>query len=133
MVTSQGIETFLRRVRKWAFNRADILALAVVGSHARGEATSTSDLDLVLICSNPAQYLQNTDWAHHFGVVEKQQVEDYGRLTSLRVWYVEGPEVEFGLSDERWVALPLDDGSRRVMEDGIKVLFERDHILSRHL
>jgi predicted nucleotidyltransferase len=131
-MTSKKIETFLRRVSKWAFTRADVLALAVVGSQARGAATPTSDLDLVLICTDPAQYLQNTDWVSQFGDAAKQQVEAYGLLTSLRVWYRDGPEVEFGLTDERWSALPLDEGSRRVIEAGMRVLFEKDQILSRH-
>lgn len=124
---------FLQEIANWAFLRTDILALAVVGSYARGTATSTSDLDLVLISIRPEQYLQNTDWVCRFGDVAKQQVEDYGLLTSLRVWYKHGLEVEFGLTNEGWAALPLDEGSRRVMDDGIVVLFEKDHILSRHL
>lgn len=105
----------------------------MVGSHARGTATPTSDLDLVLICKNTAQYLHNTDWTSRFGQVEQQQVEEYGLVISLRVWYREGPEVEYGLTDERWAALPLDEGTCRVMEDGIRILFERGNILSRHL
>lgn len=128
----EKIEQFLQEIKNWAFLRPDILALAVVGSYARGAATPTSDLDLVLICVSPAQYLQNTDWTSQFGLGAKQQIEDYGLLTSLRVWYVDGPEVEFGLTDERWAALPLDEGSHQVMEDGMRILFERDHILSRH-
>lgn len=127
------IEPFLRRVSNWAFTRSDVLALAVVGSYARGTATPASDLDLVMICTRPAQYIQDMDWVHQFGEVEKQLVEDYGLLTSLRIWYSGGPEVEFGLADERWAALPLDEGSRWVIEDGMRVLFEKDHILSRHI
>jgi predicted nucleotidyltransferase len=131
-LSEDSIEQFLLKFTNWAFLKPDILALAVVGSHARGAATPASDLDLVLICANPALYLQNTDWAHRFGVVEKQQVEDYGLLTSLRVWYTDGPEVEFGLTDERWAALPLDEGTRRVIEDGMRVLIDKDHILICH-
>jgi predicted nucleotidyltransferase len=131
-LSEDSIEQFLLKFTNWAFLKPDILALAVVGSHARGAATPASDLDLVLICANPALYLQNTDWAQQFGVVEKQQVEEYGLVTSLRVWYKDGPEVEFGLTDERWAALPLDEGTRRVIADGMRVVFEKDKILSRH-
>ena len=126
------IDQFLREITDWAFTRPDLLALAVVGSHARGVASPTSDLDLVMIATDPAPYLHNTDWVHQFGMVEKQQIEDYGLLTSLRVWYTAGPEVEFGLTDERWAALPLDEGTRRVMDDGMRVLIDKDHILTRH-
>jgi predicted nucleotidyltransferase len=131
-LSADKIEQFLQEITNWAFLRSDILALAVVGSQARGAAPPISDLDLVLICTDPAQYLQNTDWVSQFGDAAKRQVEDYGLLTSLRVWYRDGPEVEFGLTDERWSALPLDEGTRRVIEDGMRVMFEKDQILSRH-
>lgn len=131
-MSKDRFEHYLQEITNWAFRRVDILAVAVVGSVARGAATPTSDLDLVLICIRPAPYLQNTDWVHQFGVVEKQQVEEYGQLTSLRVWYKDGSEVEFGLTDESWAALPLDEGTRRVIDDGMQILFEKDCILSRH-
>lgn len=131
-MTPDRIEAFLREVTRWASSQMDVLALALVGSHARGSAREASDLDLVLICTRPADYLQNTDWVDQFGSVSKQQVEDYGLLTSLRVWYKDGPEVEFGLTDTRWAALPLDEGTRRVMADGLRVLFEKDNTLSRY-
>jgi len=49
------------------------------------------------------------------------------------VWYADGLEVEYGLTGEEWAADPLDPGSRRVMEGGMRVLFERGDLLSRHL
>ena len=61
-----------------------------------------------------------------------QQAEDYGLITSIRVWYIDGREIEYGITDERWAAIPLDEGSRRVISDGMQVLFEQNHILSRH-
>jgi len=132
-MTRDKVAPFLIEVTRWASEQADILALALVGSHARDAATETSDVDLVIIVLDPHRYLENTDWVRRFGTVEKQQAEDYGLLTSLRVWYRDGPEIEYGLTDERWSALPLDEGTRQVMADGMRVLFERGDILSRHL
>jgi hypothetical protein len=51
--------------------------------------------------------------------------EDWGRVTSLRVWYADGLEVEFGIADRSWASAPLDVGTRRVIEDGLVVLFDR--------
>jgi len=83
---------------------------------------------------NVAQFLQEvTDWVRRFGTVARQQVEDYGLLASLRVWYRDGLEIEYGLTDERWAALPLDEGTRQVIAGGMRVLFERGDMLSRHL
>ena len=52
MATSMSAELFIDNVCRWAEVRNDILTLAVVGSHARGEARADSDIDLVLICSD---------------------------------------------------------------------------------
>jgi predicted nucleotidyltransferase len=132
-MTIEKVAPFLNKVTRWAAAQADILALALVGSHAREAATETSDVDLVIIALDPKRYLENTDWVRRFGTVEKQQVEDYGLLTSLRVWYRDGSEIEYGLTDERWAALPLEEGTRQVIAGGMRVLCERGGILSRHL
>lgn len=129
----EKVTQFLVEFTRWASAQTDILALALVGSHARNAATETSDVDLVLITLDPKRYLENTDWVRRFGTVEKQQVEDYGLLTSLRVWYRDGLEIEYGLTDERWAAVPLDEGTRQVIAGGMRILFERDDMLSRHL
>jgi predicted nucleotidyltransferase len=130
---SDQVALFLKQMTQWASAQADILALALVGSYARNAAKETSDVDLVLIAVDPGQYLKDQSWVQRFGTVEKSQVEDYGLLTSIRVWYRDGLEIEYGITDERWAAIPLDAGTQRVIADGMRVLFECDDILSRHL
>lgn len=130
---SDQVARFLYQVTGWASARADILALALVGSYARNAAKNSSDVDLVLIAADPGSYLKDQSWVQRFGTVEKSQVEDYGLLTSIRVWYRDGLEIEYGITDERWSAIPLDAGTQRVIGDGMRVLFEDDDILSRHL
>jgi len=126
------INQFLDDVTAWASNQPDIPALALVGSYARNAANETSDVDLVLIAVDPNLYWKDTTWVQQFGMVETQQIEDYGLLTSIRVWYADGHEIEYGITDERWSAVPLDEGSRQVIAAGMHVLFERGNILSRH-
>lgn len=125
------IAGFLNAVGKWAADRPDILAVALVGSHARGQATDRSDVDLILLVDRPRRYLEKTDWLSRFGVVAKQKTEFYGSVTSLRVWYAGGPEVEYGITTREWGADPLDEGTQRVIRDGMKVLYEREPLLSR--
>jgi hypothetical protein len=48
-----SIKAFLDRVIYWAMNEPDLLALALVGSHARGKATPNSDVDLILLFNHP--------------------------------------------------------------------------------
>jgi predicted nucleotidyltransferase len=117
----------------WCTAQPDIMALALVGSYARNCATKTSDVDLVIITNQPDHYLKELNWAQSFGQVGRQQIEDYGKLTSIRVWYKDGIDVEYGITDESWAALPLDEGTREVISGGMRVLFERGNILSQHL
>ena len=130
MKTDAAVELFLDQVTAWARQQPDLQAAALVGSQAHGTARPDSDIDLVLLADEPGLYLRSTTWVERFGQPLRQQVEDYGRLTSLRVWYQDGPEVEFGLSDPGWAALPLDAGTRRVLTDGARLLFERGAALS---
>jgi predicted nucleotidyltransferase len=127
----QQVHQFLSEFSRWAASQPDILAVALLGSYARNEATSISDVDLVIIASEPETYLQDTRWAQYFGTISRQQFENYGKVISLRVWYSGGHEVEYGFTDETWSVLPLDEGTKRVISDGMQILFERGSILSR--
>ena len=133
MRTTEHIKIFLNAFTSWASTQADILAVALVGSFARDAATETSDVDLVLLVNDPRKYVENTSWLKQFGLIEKRCTEDYGNVISLRVWYDGGHEVEYGLTTRDWVQLPLDEGTRRVIEDGMRVLLDREALLSPHL
>jgi predicted nucleotidyltransferase len=123
---------FITKITEWSNTQPDIAALALVGSHARNTATESSDIDLVVITSLPDKYLKDLSWVKGFGRVDRYRIEDYGKLISVRVWYEAGPEVEYGITDPSWAALPLDDGTREVMAGGMRILFEKEKILSRH-
>jgi predicted nucleotidyltransferase len=127
------VYNFLEQVVKWASTTPGIRAAALVGSHARYSARPDSDVDLVLIVDNPQGFTHNRDWINQFGKHVKSQEEDYGLVTSFRIWYQDGLEVEIGFTDQRWVSKPLDEGTRRVMTDGIRVLFEENELISQFL
>lgn len=132
MKTITDIQDFLDEFVRWASDQPDVHGVAVVGSYARGEARADSDLDFVILTDQPETYLHDIQWIEQFGDVAKHQTEDYGKLTSLRVWYQHGLEVEYGITTPEWAAIPLDAGTQEVMRGGIKVLFERGRLLSRH-
>jgi hypothetical protein len=46
-------ERILQIIVDWAKKQPTIQAVAVVGSHARGAARADSDIDLVLLATNP--------------------------------------------------------------------------------
>jgi len=121
---------FLDKVTSWVSTQTDIIALILVGSCATGTDTSSSDIDLVLITRNPQAYIRSSAWVQVFGCIERKQTEHYGKLTSLRVFYSNGPEMEFGITDKSWIALPLDEGTLGVLRNGSSVLCERDASIS---
>ena len=48
----------LRRVAAWAAKRPDIVAVVLVGSYARGRPGMGSDVDLVVVTTDPGRYLE---------------------------------------------------------------------------
>ena len=132
MKNSEHIRDFLDTFVAWASDQPDVQGLALVGSYARGAAKDDSDIDLVILTDQPQKYLGDLKWIDRFGVVEKHQTEDYGKLISLRVWYQNGHEVEYGITTPAWAMTPLDAGTQEVILGGMIVLFERGILLSRH-
>lgn len=128
ILTIDFIEDFMR----WSTKRKDIRAVALVGSYARLAANESSDVDLVIIAEEPGKYLNNTEWTRVFGIVIAKKIEEYGKLTSLRVWYESGLEIEYGFTTRDWAKVPLDAGTRQVVEGGLRVLFEEEVLLSPH-
>jgi uncharacterized protein len=126
----RDIAVFLDAVKTWAASRSDILAILIVGSHARGTARPDSDVDLVIITETPVYYLQNDQWLSNFGSVTQNQDEDWGLLQSRRTFYDDGLEVEFGITTREWAATnPLDDGTRHVIADGAQIVLDPSGLL----
>lgn len=120
------ISFFLNSVEKWAEQNEDIKSLILVGSYARGVAREDSDVDLVIITTKQDVYVNNY-FIDNFGKVIKYQKEDWGRVTSIRVWYGNtGLEVEFGITTPIWISKPLDKGTRKVLSDGFKVIVDKE-------
>jgi predicted nucleotidyltransferase len=125
------VSDILDRVRDWAAYQPTIAAVALVGSHARGAARPDSDIDLVLLCEEPHAFLADTSWIHRFGAIETCHTECWGFVTSLRVYYTEGLEVEFGMTTLAWAALPVDPGTQDVVSHGMRILWDREGLLGR--
>lgn len=124
---------FISAFTAWAQDQPGIMAAALVGSHARQQARPDSDLDLVILARCPQDWINDPGWTVFFGAAGEIQVEDWGMLTSLRVFYQNGLEVEFGITGEQWAALPLDAGTARVIKDGMQILLDKKGLLERAL
>jgi predicted nucleotidyltransferase len=120
----RAVERLLAVVCEWARSEPRVAAVALVGSWARGAARPDSDVDLVVLTPSPDDFLRDAGFAGRFGRVERSSVEDFGRVTSLRVHYAGGRELEFGFATPDWAATPLDEGTRRVAAGGLRALHD---------
>ncbi len=126
----QPAQTFIERFSQWAAAQSPIEAVALVGSWARGAARADSDVDLVIVASDPQVYLADTDWISAFGSVTSVSHEDWGLVQSKRVFFENGLEVEFGITTREWTQTgPVDPGTAQVVRDGMKILVDRGGVL----
>lgn len=129
-MTEGDFESFLSGILAWAKIAPGVHALALVGSHARGEAGPRSDVDLIVIAADAPALIREPAWAERFGSVARMEVEDWGKVTSLRVWYLDSFEVEFGITSSEWAERPLDEGTRRVMQEGFRILVDKGDLFA---
>ena len=116
---------FFDAAARWARESADIEALVLVGSWARGQNRPDSDIDLVILTEKQMDYVRDHGFAARFGKVKSAENEDWGACQSVRVFYEDGPEVEFGFVKPSWLALPLDPGTAGVLRDGYRFLVDK--------
>lgn len=112
--------------------RADVRAVALVGSWARDDARYDSDVDVVLLTTDRDRYLATDDWALALGakVIATRQ---RGVLTERRVLMATGVQVDFGVVDLSWAATaPLDEGTAKVARDGLIPIYDPNCLL-KHL
>ncbi len=69
----------LSLIIQWAEANSDIVAVLLVGSHARNEATPRSDIDLEILANNPEAFLEDSGWLLQFGDIKKKTVEEWGK------------------------------------------------------
>lgn len=137
MFTKAGeVEQILVAVAEWA-NARSFRGLALVGSCARGRARQDSDIDLVLLADDPNVFREDMAWlteiAWSRAGVRPIAHEDaqYGVVWSRHVQLDIGLEIEFGFAPLSWAdAAPIDPGTRRVVTDGFRILYDPHCILT---
>lgn len=127
------VRAFLDRLTRWATARGDIVGLLLVGSYARGAARPASDVDVVLLTTDPAPYVTGAwtsgdagvDRAGELGLGRPVRTRAWGPVTERRFALARGPEVEFGIGTPQWARTdPVDPGTRRVVADGALPLYD---------
>ncbi len=129
---AEEVRGVLRRVRRWAADRPDVVAVGLAGSWARGTARPDSDVDLVVLTRDRDGYL-GRDWvAGLFGArVADLRTRRWGPLLERRLGLPGGLEVEVGFAPESWAGDPVDAGTARVVADGFVVVHDPSGLLTR--
>lgn len=105
--------------------------MALGGSHARNEARPDSDIDFLIICHDISQLVDDLTWVKRFGEIASCGKEQWGVVTSIRVVYADGQEIEFGLAPLSWADIPVDEGTYQVVSDGMMILTDSSNILGK--
>jgi hypothetical protein len=118
------IEQIIQRITRWAADRRDIIGLLLVGSCARNAARPDSDIDLVVLTTNEAQYADNR-WANQLAVGGLIRIQSWGPITERRFVTASGLEVEINIGPPDWANTnPVDPGTHRVVTDGARPLHD---------
>ena len=126
------IDGFISGVEEWATKRDDMVAVALVGSWARGAARADSDLDVVLLTDDPGAYLEREDWIAALAPgAHLLRTGDWGAIAERRLVLPSGLEIEVAIALPSWAdTAPVDPGTRAVVRDGFELIFDPRGLLA---
>ena len=124
----------IERIAAWARGRPDLRAVLVLGSRARSDhpADPWSDLDVVLVTTDPDVYLAGVDWLEALGTVWITFLEPtaVGGQLERRVLFAGGLDVDFSIVPYRDVDMMERQGLppevAAVFRRGVRILLDRD-------
>jgi uncharacterized protein len=130
---TREVNAFMSALEQWAAKRDDIVAIAVVGSWARGAARADSDLDILLLTDDQTAYLNREDWIAALAPeAELLRTGDWGAIAERRFVLRSGLEIEFGVGRPSWAdTAPMDPGTRAVVRNGLRPVFDPRGLLAK--
>jgi aminoglycoside 6-adenylyltransferase len=132
--TASAYEQLIERFVAWAQERPDIRLAMVLGSRARTEtpADEWSDLDMVLMVTDPGLYLNSTDWLKNLGDFQITFLEPTatGDGMERRVLFNGGLDADFAIVSCRQTEQEIQRSSpseiMQIFGRGIRVLIDKD-------
>lgn len=108
----------------WATRRDDVVAVAVVGSYARRAERMASDVDIMILAADPDE-LTNVHWFLKLRPNARLiRSMNWGPVRERRMRLASGLQVELNFATVSWAVLPLDAGTRRVLGDGHRIIYD---------
>jgi aminoglycoside 6-adenylyltransferase len=120
----------------WAQSRPDVRAGVILGSWARNEmpADNMSDLDLLVIVSDPSVFLSEASWLLSFGEPCLTFVEPTatGNFKERRVAFKDGRDIDFSLvpvdAIRQMVGQKIPAEIADVFRRGFRILVDKDRL-----
>ncbi len=119
--------------RRLAAAKPGIVSIGLAGSWARGAGRLDSDVDLVVLTTQPLALLASSDWYELLGSpAELIRCADFGAVQERRIRLADGLQVEVGVGVPSWAdTTPVDPGTRRVVADGMRPIYDPTGLLAR--
>ena len=128
----------LRIVADWAVSHEDIRAMALIGSWARGDPHQGSDIDLLLLSDRAAEYRLCWEWLGEISFegagyrILSSEDTSYGIVWSRHIVLMPRAKVELTFAPCSWARTdPVDLGTRSIVKDAFKIVFDKDGALER--
>ena len=115
----------IKLVKKWINKEEDIKGALLIGSYARGEERSDSDIDFIFVVEDVDKWTGHINWVKNFGRLLSVSVEEFEEVKALRVYYQDSNELEFGFVTQEWLNKPYVSTTQEVFDGGVKVLLDR--------
>ena len=133
------MQDMIDRFVTWAQRRPDVRAGVILGSWARNEmpADNMSDLDLLVIVSDPSVFLSEASWLLTFGEPCLTFVEPTatGNFKERRVAFKDGKDIDFSLvpveAIQQMVGQQIPAEIADVFRRGFRILVDKDRLAER--
>ena len=130
------VKAIIKAIAAWADRESKIDAVALVGSWARNEAHGDSDLDLMVLTSNPKLFFDDDSWFdrilwHEFNLRAVSYYDRvYGVVKSRHFCFQDGQRIEFSFGYWSWAKTnPIDSGTLAVVSSGVAIIYDRHRLL----
>ena len=133
------MQDIVDRFVTWAQGRPDVRAGVILGSWARNEtpADHLSDLDLLVIVSDPSVFLSEASWLLSFGEPCLTFVEPTatGNFKERRAAFKDGKDIDFSLvpveAIQQMVGQQIPAEIADVFRRGFRILVDKDRLAER--
>lgn len=126
------VDRLVSAIGVWTAARSDVSALGVVGSYAYRRPRMASDVDLVVLTSEPEVYGAWVGTRSPLAPAQLIHHQQWGPITEWRFRRRSGLHVEFNVATPNWADVsPLDPGTARVISHGLQIVHDPQALLAR--